>query len=86
MIKLKDILLVDGSLPTTIKDILSVKPMKLSKHAPEAVKDFWGHHQQDGVTASPAEPDKYDFDDDLEYDPGWQYDDKDEEESGYEPI
>ena len=87
MIKLKDILLVDGSLPTTIKDILSVKPMKLSKHAPEDVKDFWGHHHKHPGTADGvAEPDTYDFDDDLESDPGWQYDDKDEEESGYEPI
>jgi len=86
MIKLKDILLADGSLPTTIKDILSVKPMELSKDAPEDVKDFWAHHKLDSVTAEAAEPDTYDFDDDMDTDPGSQHDDPDEEEGGYEPV
>ena len=86
MIKLKDILLADGSLPTTVKGLKKIKPMKLPKDTPEDVKDFWGHHQLDGVTAGPAEPDTYDFDDDMDSDPGWQHDDPDEEESGYEPV
>jgi hypothetical protein len=33
-----------------------------------------------------AEPDTYDFDDDLQSDPGLQPDDPDDEETGYEPI
>jgi len=87
MIKLKDILLADGSLPTTIKDILSVKPMELSKDAPEDVKDFWGHHHDHPGTADGvAEPDTYDFDDDTDSDPGLQLDDTDDEEGGYEPV
>jgi len=86
MIKLKDILLADGSLPTTIKDILSTPQMELKKDTPEAVKDFWAHHKLDSVTAEPAEPDTYDFDDDMDTDPGSQLDDTDDEEGGYEPV
>ena len=76
----------EGSLPIKLKDILNVKKMKLRKDAPESVKDFWMHHHYDGTTAGPAEPDTYDFDDDMQSDPGWQLDDPDEEEGGYEPV
>ena len=77
----------EGSLPIKLKDILNVKKMKLSKDAPEAVKDFWGHHHEHPGTADgPAEPDTYDFDDDMQSDPGLQFDDSDDEEEGYEPV
>ena len=76
----------EGSLPIKLKDVLAVKKMELSKDAPESVKDFWMHHHYDGTTAGPAEPDTYDFDDDMQSDPGWQLDDPDEEEGGYEPV
>jgi len=77
----------EGSLPIKLKDVLNVKKMKLSKDAPEAVKDFWGHHHEHPGTADgPAEPDTYDFDDDMQSDPGLQFDDSDDEEGGYEPV
>jgi len=77
----------EGSLPIKLKDILAVKKMELSKDAPESVKDFWGHHHEHPGTADGiAEPDTYDFDDDMQSDPGLQFDDPDEEEEGYEPI
>ena len=77
----------EGSLPVKLKDILAVKKMELSKDAPESVKDFWGHHHEHPGTADGvAEPDTYDFDDDMQSDPGLQFDDPDEEESGYEPV
>ena len=76
----------EGSLPIKLKNMLAVKKIKVSKDEPESVKDFWMHHHYDGITAGPSEPDTYDFDDDMQSDPGWQLNDPDEEETGYEPI
>ena len=90
MIKLKDILQElksEGSLPITVAAIRRVKNITISDDEPEDVKDFWGHHHiHPGIAAGMAEPDTYDTDDDTESDPGIQYDDPDEEESGYEPV
>jgi|TARA_R110001606_G_scaffold376843_1_gene535649 hypothetical protein len=90
MIKLKDILQElksEGSLPITVAAIRRVKNVTISDNEPEDVKDFWGHHHiHPGIAAGMAEPDTYDTDDDTESDPGIQYDDPDEEESGYEPV
>jgi|TARA_R110000796_G_scaffold41881_3_gene103842 hypothetical protein len=90
MIKLKDILQElksEGSLPITVAAIRRVKNVTINDDEPEDVKDFWGHHHiHPGIAAGMAEPDTYDTDDDTESDPGIQYDDPDEEESGYEPV
>tara|TARA_R110000796_G_scaffold31357_4_gene83269 strand:- start:27 stop:299 length:273 start_codon:yes stop_codon:yes gene_type:complete len=90
MIKLKDILQelkAEGSLPITVDAMRRVKNVTVSDDEPEDVKDFWAHHHvHPGTADGMAEPDTYDFDDDLQSDPGLQPDDPDDEETGYEPI
>jgi len=90
MIRLADILIelkAEGSLPITVDAMRYVKNVTISDDEPEDVKDFWGHHLiSTDVSANMAEPDTYDFDDDLQSDPGLQPDDPDDEETGYEPV
>ncbi len=90
MIKLTDILQelkAEGSLPITVDAMRRVKNVTISDQEPEDVKDFWRHHHlHPGTADGMAEPDTYDTDDDTDSDPGLQYDDPDEEETGYEPV
>ena len=77
--------LSEKSLPNKIKD-----KFKKLKNQPdsEAGKDFSKHHQY-SLSADDmgnwAEPDTYDFDDDMESEPGHQKD-KDKKKKGYEPV
>lgn len=78
---------IESSLPVKLKDIQKVKNITLAPDATEVEKDMWNHHHvHPGTADSMAEPDTYDFDDDTESDPGIQYDDKNDEIGGYEPI
>ena len=90
MIKLTDILQelkAEGSLPITVDAMRRVKNVTISDEEPEDVKDMWQHHHlHPGTADGMAEPDTYDTDDDTESDPGLQYDDANEEETGYEPV
>ena len=84
----KDIM--EGSLPTTVKQINSPK-LKKAKPAPKSkrAKEFMKHHilhSGPHITGEPAEFSTYDFDDnDYEVDGGMQKR-KNTQKRGYEPV
>ena len=91
MIKLADILKQlknEGSLPVTARAMHRVKSVTVADTEPEDIRNMWAHHHKHPGTADgPAEPDTYDFDDDVESDPGLQFDDdNDDDGAGYEPV
>ena len=80
--------ILEGSLPTKVKDVKKVKGVKPPKNSKRG-KEFYKHHKYHNgphITGKGAEHATYDFDDDdYEVDGGIQKR-KDKQKRGYEPV
>jgi hypothetical protein len=80
--------ILEGSLPTKVKDVKKVKGVKPPKNSKRG-KEFYKHHKYHSgphITGQGAEHATYDFDDDdYEVDGGIQKR-KDKQKRGYEPV